>query len=62
MKEERPIVFEVGKAGRYYILASTDKRSVCAYSNIPASKVFDTMVAITEEHNNLGYAVLFEVD
>ena len=66
-REERPIVFTIQKQCRddceMYNLITKDTRGryESAWS-IYANELFNIMVDISEELNNKGYAVLFEVD
>lgn len=73
MNEERPIVFTITLNDKYHrncYISTKDIRGMnCDYikealdgGNSYMSDLFDDMCAITEELNNKGYAVLFEVD
>lgn len=73
MNEERPIVFTITLSEKYhrncYISTKDIRGAGCEYirealegGHSHMSDLFDDMCAISEELNNKGYAVLFEVD
>ena len=65
MNEERPIVFTISKAGDYenvFKVKTKDPRGSYMNGIMTKNIWFSYLVKLSEEFNNKGYAVLFEVD
>lgn len=65
MNEDRPIIFTVSQDyyGNKYLMRTKDPRGIgMNRQNLSSNDIFRVMLHITETLNNLGYAVLFEVD
>ena len=67
MNEERPIVFTIIKAtsnfGGLFCIKTKDARYAGSdYIDVGVSQLFETLEEISEDLNDKGYAVLFEVD
>lgn len=67
MNEERPIVFTISKItdnfGGLCLIKTKDSRADgCTYTDVGVVQLFEIMCVISEEFNDKGYAVLFEVD
>jgi NAD+--asparagine ADP-ribosyltransferase len=62
MSEERPIVFTITDLGnKNYKIITKDPRGE-DYNKVCTQALFYSIRTTTEELNNKGYAVLFEVD
>lgn len=67
MYEERPIIFTVSKitdnfGGLYWIKTKDARYKGDDYVDVGFKQLFEVMEIITEDLNDEGYAVLFEVD
>ena len=68
MHEERPIVFTVSRItrnfGGLYHIRTKDSRAGehNDYMDVGVRQLFDILEEITEDLNDEGYSVLFEVD
>lgn len=68
MNEERPIVFTVSRItrnfGGLYHIRTKDGRAGehNDYMDVGVRQLFDILEEITEDLNDEGYAVIFEVD
>ena len=68
MNEERPIVFKVSRItfnfGGLYHIRTKDNRAGDHndYMDVGVGQLFDTLEEITEDLNDEGYAVIFEVN
>ena len=67
MNEDRPIVFTVSKItdnfGGLYSIKTKDSRANNRNSiDVSVVQLFEVMCEFSEEFNDNGYAVLFEVD
>lgn len=62
MYEERPITFTIGCLdSTHYRIYTKDSRTDIQ-ANVGYEGLFHMLMSISEELNNKGYAVLFEVD
>ena len=65
MNEERPIVFTITRADSHsdvFKVKTKDPRGEYMNGMMTANIWFSYLVKLSEELNNKGYAVLFEVD
>jgi len=62
MDEERPVVFTITQNDAMHYRIYTKDSRTDIQANVGYEGLFHMLVSISEELNNKGYAVLFEVD